>query len=454
MRPARLLPPLLAAASAAALVGPTHDAEAYGLLGHKLNLGQRDFRIFNNFTDSSANNNNTPDPNFPGSSGAVMAIWKGCVEWGSLPHGDGDGDPSQPGGLGSGGANFDPSYQGLATEVGGLYGNTHSELSGSSGGVLAFMEGGSSGWRIRYYRNWTWNDGPGTSISGTDLQGVACHEYGHALGMGHSNSSSATMYPSILGSGVGARSISSDDIAGVQANYGAADPTKPIVTGIAIASGQIQVEGSGFDATGNEVWFTQAAAGGNGAPIKVTDLPSDGTRITATIPAAAGPGDVLVRRNGTGNKALSNAWPSDLGPTGDCLVPTRYCITSPNSVGAGAVLSHTGSVSLSANDLTLAVQGCPPAKPGLLFYGPDEATLLFGEGVRCVGGPIKRLPAQLTDASGAASRTLDLTAAPFDSGSGAAGVGVTHHFQFWYRDPAGGDAGFNTSDALRVTYCP
>ena len=103
---------------------------------------------------------------FPGYQGAVMAIWKGCVEWGSTLHGDGTGDPTQIGDLGSGGANFDASFQGLATQVGGQNDNTHSELSGGNGGVLAFMEPGggsgiSNGWRIRYYESWLWQDGPG-----------------------------------------------------------------------------------------------------------------------------------------------------------------------------------------------------------------------------------------------------------------------------------------------------
>ena len=156
-------------------------SEGYSLIGGQLSQSQRDFRIFNNFTDSDANNNQTPDDQFPGAQGAVMAIWKASVEWGSELHGDGTGDPHQNGSLGSGGANFDVSFQGEATAVGGTNNNIHSELTGSSGGVLAFTETPiSDGWRIRYYSGWTWNDGPGTNISGVDLQGVACHEIGRA----------------------------------------------------------------------------------------------------------------------------------------------------------------------------------------------------------------------------------------------------------------------------------
>jgi len=33
-------------------------------------------------------------------------------------------------------------------------------------------------------------------------------------------------------------------------------------------------------------------------------------------------------------------------------------------------------------------------------------------------------------------------------------AGEAWRFQFWYRNPAGGGAGFNLSDALLVTFCP
>ena len=85
---------------------------------------------------------------------------------------------------------------------GGTNDNINSAISGSSGGVLAFAETPiSNGWRIRYYETWNWQDGPGND-GNIDLQGVACHEYGHALGLGHTNVGGATMFPSISGSGV------------------------------------------------------------------------------------------------------------------------------------------------------------------------------------------------------------------------------------------------------------
>ena len=71
-------------AGAALFVAPT-ATNAFTLLGFNLGLGQRDLRVFNNFTDATANNNTTPHAMYPGYDGAEMAMWKGAVEWRSRP---------------------------------------------------------------------------------------------------------------------------------------------------------------------------------------------------------------------------------------------------------------------------------------------------------------------------------------------------------------------------------
>ena len=304
-----------AAVTAASLLIAPESSEGFVLLGGSLSQNQRDVRVFNNFSDTQANNNTTAHPDWPGYTGAELAIWKACVEWSSEPHnGTGAGDPTQAQ-IGDGGANFDPSWQGNATSVGGSNDNTHSELSGSSGGVLAFMEGPiSDGWRIRYYSAWTWQDGPGNIAFGTDLQGVATHEYGHALGLDHTTVPGSTMLASIIGNGVATRSIQSDDIAGVQAVYGAASASKPRITSVALSGGgtTLTITGTNFSATGNEVWFTQATAGGDGTPIKATGLTSNGTVIVAGFPGNTGSGDVLVKQGGNaGHSGLSNPFAFD-----------------------------------------------------------------------------------------------------------------------------------------------
>jgi hypothetical protein len=80
-------------------------------------------------------------------------------------------------------------------------------------------------------------------------------------------------------------------------------------------AGTITIYGSSFDSSSNDVWFTSATATTpSGDPrVRVLGVASaaGGKRITVAIPAAAGPGDVLVDA-GAGSEFLSNAFPTDL----------------------------------------------------------------------------------------------------------------------------------------------
>ena len=55
--------------------------------------------------------------------------------------------------------------------------------------------------------------------SGFYIEDVAAHEFGHALGLGHSTSPNATMYPSVAACDTRNRTLDADDIAGVVALY-------------------------------------------------------------------------------------------------------------------------------------------------------------------------------------------------------------------------------------------
>jgi Matrixin/IPT/TIG domain len=390
-------------AAIAALSSPA-DTAAFTTIGGSLGLTQRDFRVFNNFSDVTANNNTVPQSMFPGQTGAVLAIWKAETEWSSEPYagtGAGDGASSNPV-LGSGGANFDTTFQGLASSVEGKNANFHYELAGSSGGVLAFTETPiSDGWRINYYSTWTWQDGPGTVSSGIDIQGVATHEFGHALGLGHSNVPGCTMQPSISGTGVSQRSIEADDIAGVQSIYGVKSATK---THIGSISGSMQIgttltiNGSNFSATSNEVWFTKATAP-DGNPVKVTGVNSSagGTVIQVTIPSGIQDGQVLVKNSGTGNSALSDAWPIDVGgASGDppflsSISPTTGPAGGFTSVGlSGTGFSGTTSVTFGGNEAVsftvnsgTSITAITP--PGTLFDAVD-VTVTDAEGTSTLPG--------------------------------------------------------------------
>jgi len=129
----------------------------------------------------------------------------------------------------------------------------------------------------------------------------------------------------------------------------------------------------------------------------------------------------------------------------------NYCISSPNSAGAGAVIGSNSDYSVASNSFQLNVSGAPANKPGLFFYGPNQISIPFGEGRRCVGGSLYRLGVLTTSGQGTALRAIDFTSLP--NGGGIVG-GSSWNFQFWYRDPAGGPVGYNTSDGLAATFCP
>ena len=132
--------------------------------------------------------------------------------------------------------------------------------------------------------------------------------------------------------------------------------------------------------------------------------------------------------------------------------PEIYCQTSPNSNGFGALIAWSGSSSVSSNDLVLEVFAAAVNRPGIFYYGPDQVQVPFGDGYRCVGGALKRLPVVFTDGWGAAFHAVDLTDPTLPTGSIAAGE--TWNFQFWYRDTAAGGSGFNFSNGLRVPFLP
>lgn len=451
----RLPLPILprAALPAAAIVAsgwlllPT--ASAWVELGFTLSTDQRDFRIWNNFTDPEANDNSTVHPSFPGFTGATLAIWKACVEWGSLAHGDGEGDPSQPGGLGSGGANFDAAFQGLASGSGEVGDNIFSELPGCSGGTHAFTQffTDGTGWRTFFYECWEWEDAAeydwAPKTGRLDLQGIAAHEFGHALGLGHSSDPDATMFATTQ-DGRNRRSLELDDVVGVQSLYGVVSMQKPRIDSISIDTGTMTIQGHNFAAVGNEVWFTPSAPGGDGTPITALADSPTGAEITLSVPAEAGPGDVLVRVGPDLGELLSNAFPFD--PSLDCDPIRITCPTTPNSTGAGAVMAVTGGQSLAANATMLHSLGTPPRQWGLFFSGPGEALATVGNGTLCISGPLVRMPPVQADGAGRASWPLDLPSLGVQPGD-------TRYFQWWYRDTAAGGAGYDFSDAAAVPFC-
>jgi hypothetical protein len=124
-----------------------------------------------------------------------------------------------------------------------------------------------------------------------------------------------------------------------------------------------------------------------------------------------------------------------------------------NSTGRGASIDADGSPSIAADDLALIASDMPPHAGVLLFQGTRRvhggAGTVFGDGLRCATGVVKRFPVQSADASGAATWGPGLAA------FGGWTAGLTENFQALYRSSGGPcGSGFNLSSARSVAFIP
>ncbi|HEY8475665.1 MAG TPA: matrixin family metalloprotease, partial [Chloroflexota bacterium] len=158
----------------------------------------------------------------PGLSGHASAVAAGAETWSSA------------------GADF--TFTGGGQSSAGT-GACHSTLDGENtvgwapqpGSVLAvtctwYEMGGSPRPAIEFDMEidpeWEWTTGSPVRV---DLESVAVHEFGHALGLAHSQDSSAVMYASYSEGSV-KRELTEDDLAGLYALYGTTGEPTPTNT--------------------------------------------------------------------------------------------------------------------------------------------------------------------------------------------------------------------------------
>lgn len=132
------------------------------------------------------------------------------------------------------------------------------------------------------------------------------------------------------------------------------------------------------------------------------------------------------------------------------------CPATPNSTGQGATLTATGVPSLSTPGFSMSVGSAPADRPVKFLYSSAAVQLPFGDGWMCISPytGLRRLgPVLSTDAAGIATLPLDFPGSPLVNGT-FSGLS-TWHFQAWFRDTGVvGGTGINTTNALRVTFCP
>lgn len=144
---------------------------------------------------------------------------------------------------------------------------------------------------------------------------------------------------------------------------------------------------------------------------------------------------------------------------GGASIGTPYCMANPNSTGIISMISATGSVVVTDNDVTLAATNLP-----LRTFGFFLASMAQGftpsaggsQGNLCVGSNIGRFvgPVQVvnSEAGGTVALPIDLTMIPQPNGFAAVSAGETWNFQLWHRDATGGVGTSNFSNGLEIAF--
>ena len=152
------------------------------------------------------------------------------------------------------------------------------------------------------------------------------------------------------------------------------------------------------------------------------------------------------------------------GPACPCQnagLPGRGCDNSVASGGAG--LAASGRASLAQDTLLLHASGELDHAASIVLQGDALlAGVAFGDGLRCVGGHLKRL--YLASATGGSVTVPGAGATSVSARSAAVGdsipAGATRHYQVYYRDPSSGFCPapqgntWNVSSAVSVHWTP
>ena len=119
------------------------------------------------------------------------------------------------------------------------------------------------------------------------------------------------------------------------------------------------------------------------------------------------------------------------------------------------MLTATGSNSVLADDIVFNTTNLVPGSAALMFTGTTQINggngNQFGDGLRCVGGPVNSMGVRSPDAGGNA------TWGPGYAAQLGWSSGDTRTFQTWYRDTAAGSpcgAAFNLSHGVSITLTP
>ncbi len=155
-----------------------------------------------------------------------------------------------------------------------------------------------------------------------------------------------------------------------------------------------------------------------------------------------------VPDTGNGTSPIIDMGALEVQSAGGIGMGDTNCVPVPNSTGVSAVLTATGSLSLAANDLNLAVGDLPVGQFAYFVMSETTGSASVGSGVLCLGAPFFRFTDNVLNsgAAGAVTFSPDFLDLPqgqvFQSGE-------TWYFQLWHRDMGGTS---NLSNNLGFTW--
>ncbi len=223
-----------------------------------------------------------------------------------------------------------------------------------NGGTLAYafmpppLNGGPVAGDIMFNTDSAVNWNPST---GYDLETVAIHEFGHALGLDHSALTTAVMYAYYNGT---KQSLTSDDVSGIQAIYGAqTDPTtdksKATATPLTLGSNdQAILTGLNLSGPTDAQWYSVVVpADTNGTltiQMQTTNLSSLEPRVT--LYNSGGTGLKLVSNTTLGGGTATLTY-SGVTPGQTYYIRASSASTTIGSAGGFALLVNLGSGTLT-----------------------------------------------------------------------------------------------------------
>ena len=126
---------------------------------------------------------------------------------------------------------------------------------------------------------------------------------------------------------------------------------------------------------------------------------------------------------------------------------------------SGAQLTGNGTARLSNDTLVLATTGLEPSNSGLYFQADNDLSpgFIWGDGLQCAGGQLKRLGVRFADAGGYSDTSAWTPSISVRAGNVL--PGDTKRYQCWYRTTVNPPCGlgvndFNASNGYAVTWLP